>query len=143
MRIYNNLYVFLREGKYAIVSPTAVGEEKGSRDPRVRRGRQWGAGARRRRDLGCVEGGSGEPERDGGESLGASREAVGSRGETTAGSWVRRGRQWGVGARRRRDLGCVEGGSGEPGRDGGRRCWGETNLIRIIIDIFSTILYIN
>jgi hypothetical protein len=85
---------------------------------------------------------------------------VGSRGETAAGSWVRRGRQWGARARRRRDHGCVEGGSGEPGRDGdkvlgasreavgsrgrdgGRRCWGETNLIRIIIDIFSTILYI-
>jgi hypothetical protein len=50
---------------------------------------------------------------------------VGSRGETAAGSWVRRGRQWVV------------------GRDGGRRCWGETNLIRIIIDIFSIILYIN
>jgi hypothetical protein len=28
---------------------------------------------------------------------------------------VRRGRQWGVGARRQRDLGCVEGDSGEPG----------------------------
>jgi hypothetical protein len=42
---------------------------------------------------------------------------VGSQGETAAGSWVRRGRQWGAGARRRRDLGCVEGGSGEPGRD--------------------------
>jgi hypothetical protein len=87
MRIYNNFYVFLREGEYTIVSPTAVGEEKGSWDPRVRRGRQWVAGARRRRDL---------------------------------------------------------GGSGEPERDGGRRCWGETNLIRIIIiDMFSTILYIN
>jgi hypothetical protein len=60
MRIYNNLYVFLE----SVVSPTAVGEEKGSRDPR-----------------------------------GASREAVGSRGETTAGSCVRRGRQWGAGAR--------------------------------------------
>jgi hypothetical protein len=90
MRIYNNFYVFLREGEYTIVSPTIVGEEKGSQDPRVRRGRQWGAGARRRRDLGCVE-----------------------------------------------------GGSGEPGRRGGRRCWGETNLVRIIIDIFSTKLYIN
>jgi hypothetical protein len=89
----------------------------------VRRGRQWGAGARRRRDLGCVEGGSGEPRRDDGGILGASREAIGSRGETTAGSWVRRGRQWGAGAR--------------------WRSWGETNLIRIIIDIFSTILYIN
>jgi hypothetical protein len=31
--------------------------------------------------LGCVEGGSGEPGRDGGGILGASREAVGSRGE--------------------------------------------------------------
>jgi hypothetical protein len=68
---------------------------------------------------------------------------VGSPGETTTGSWVRRGRHWGAGARRRRDLGCDEGGSGEPGRDGGRRCRGETNLIRIIRDIFSTILYIN
>jgi hypothetical protein len=68
------------------VSPTAVGEEKGSRDPSVRRGRQWGAGARRRgarqrRDLGCIEGGSGELGRDGGRILGALREAVGSRGE--------------------------------------------------------------
>jgi hypothetical protein len=44
---------------------------------------------------------------------------VGSRGETVAGSWVHRGRQWGARARRWRDLGCVEGGSGEPGRDGG------------------------
>jgi hypothetical protein len=79
MRIYNNFYVFLREGEYTIVSPTAVGEEKGSQDPRVRRWRQWGAGARRRRDLGCVDGGSGEPGRDGGEILGASREAVGTR----------------------------------------------------------------
>jgi hypothetical protein len=79
MRIYNNFYVFLREGEYTIVSPTAVGEEKGSQDPRVRRWRQWGAGARRRRDLGCVEGGSGEPGRDGGGILGASREAVGTR----------------------------------------------------------------
>jgi hypothetical protein len=105
MRIYNNFYIFLREGEYTIVSPTAVGEEKGSRDPRD-----------------------------------ASREAVGSRGETAAGSW----KQWGARARRRHDLGCVEGGSGEPGRDGGRRCWGETNLIIIIIiDIFSTMLYIN
>jgi hypothetical protein len=85
MRIYNNFYVFLGEGEYTIVSPTAVGEEKGSRDPRVRRGRQWGAGARRRRDLGCVEGGSGEPWRDGGGILGASREAVGSRGEMVVG----------------------------------------------------------
>jgi hypothetical protein len=125
MRIYDNFYVFLREGEYTIVSPTAVGEEKGSRDPRVRRGRRWGARARRRQDLGCVEGGSGEPGRDDDGILGASREAVGNRGETAAGSWVRRGRQWGAGARQR------------------RRCWGETNLIRIIIDIFSTILYIN
>jgi hypothetical protein len=68
---------------------------------------------------------------------------VGSQDETAAGSWVHRGMQWGAGVRRRRDLGCVEGGSGEPGRDGGRRCWGETFLIRLIIDIFSTILYIN
>jgi hypothetical protein len=52
------------------VSPTAVGEEKGSRDPRV-------AGARRQRDLG----GSGEHGRDEGRIIGASREAVGSWGE--------------------------------------------------------------
>jgi hypothetical protein len=77
VRIYNNFYVFLREGGYTIVSPTAVGEEKGSRDPRVRRGRQWVAGARRRRDLG----GSGEPGRDDDGIMGASREAVESRGE--------------------------------------------------------------
>jgi hypothetical protein len=76
MRIYNNFYVFLG----SVESPTAVGEDKGSQDPGVRRGRQWGAGVSRRRDLGCIEGGSGE-------------------------SW----------------------------RDGGRRCWGETYLIRIII----------
>jgi hypothetical protein len=85
MRIYNNFYVFLRKGEYQIGSPTAVGEEKGSRDPRVRRGRQWGAGARQRRGLGCVEGGSGEPGRDDGGILGASREAVGSRGEMAVG----------------------------------------------------------
>jgi hypothetical protein len=125
------------------VSPTAVGEEKGSRDPRVRQGRQWVAGERQRRDLGCVERCSGEPGRDDDGILGPSRKVVGSPGETTAGSWVRRGRRWGAEVRRWRDLGCVEGGSGEPGRDGGQRCWGETNLIRIIIDIFSTILYIN
>jgi hypothetical protein len=59
------------------------------------------------------------PGRDGGGILGASREAVGIRGETAAESWVRRGRQWEAEARRWRDLGCVEGGSGEPGRDGG------------------------
>jgi hypothetical protein len=70
MRMYNNFYVFIREGEYKIVSPTAVGEETGSRDPRVRRGRQWGAGARRQRDLGCVEGGSGEPGRDDGVDAG-------------------------------------------------------------------------
>jgi hypothetical protein len=74
-------FYFLGEGEYTIVTPTAVGEEKRSRDPRVRRGRQWGAGARRRRDVGCVDGGSGQPGRDGGGILGASREAVGSRGE--------------------------------------------------------------
>jgi hypothetical protein len=51
----------------------------------VRRGRQWGAGARWRRDLGCIEGGSGEPGRDGGGILGASREAVGSRGQMAVG----------------------------------------------------------
>jgi hypothetical protein len=67
MRIHNNLYVFLREGEYIIVSPTTVGEEKGSRD------------------LGCVEGGSGEPVRDGGGILGELREAVGSRGEMVVG----------------------------------------------------------
>jgi hypothetical protein len=67
------------------VSPIAVGKEKGSQDPRVRRGRQWVAGARRRRDLGCVEGGSGESWRDGGGILGASREAVGSWGEMAVG----------------------------------------------------------
>jgi hypothetical protein len=43
----------------------------------VRRGRQWVAGARRRRDLG----GSGEPGRDDSRMMGASREAVGSRGK--------------------------------------------------------------
>jgi hypothetical protein len=79
MRIYNNCYVFLQEGKYTIVSPTAVGEEKGSWDPRVRRGRQWGAGARQRWDLGCVKGGSGEPGRDDGGILGASRRQWGAR----------------------------------------------------------------
>jgi hypothetical protein len=92
MRIYNNFYIFLREGEYTIVSPTAVVEEKGSRDPRVCRGRQWGAGARQRRDLGCVEGGNGEPGRDGGRILVASRDPVGSRTDTVAGSLVRRGR---------------------------------------------------
>jgi hypothetical protein len=71
------------------------------------------------RILGCVEGGSEVLGRDGGGILGASREVVGSRGETSAGSWVRRGRKWGAGARRRRDHGCVEGGSGEPGQDDG------------------------
>jgi hypothetical protein len=49
MRIYNSFYVFLE----SVVSPTAVGEEK-SLDPGVRRERQWGTGARRRQDLGCV-----------------------------------------------------------------------------------------
>jgi hypothetical protein len=81
MRIYNNFYVFLE----SVVSPTAVGEENESWDPGVRRGRQWGAGARWRRDLGCIEGGSGEPGRDGGGILGASREAVGSRGQMAVG----------------------------------------------------------
>jgi hypothetical protein len=56
MRVFNNFYVFLE----SVVSPTAVGEEKGSRDPEVRRGRLWGTEARRRQDLGCIEGGSGE-----------------------------------------------------------------------------------
>jgi hypothetical protein len=64
MRIYNNLFL------ESVVSPTAVGEEKG-RD---------GGGI-----LGCVEEGSGEPGRDGGGILGASREAVGSRGEMAVG----------------------------------------------------------
>jgi hypothetical protein len=77
MRIYNNFYVFLREGEYTIVSPTTVGEEKGSQDARVRQVRQWVARARWRWIL----------------------EAVGSLGEMTAGSWVRRGRQWGAGPR--------------------------------------------
>jgi hypothetical protein len=54
--------------------------------------------------LGCVEGGSGEPGRDGGGILGASREVVGSRGEMAVGDA------------------------------------GEKHIIRIIIDIFSTIL---
>jgi hypothetical protein len=66
MRIYNNFYLFLE----SVVSPTAVGEEKG-RD---------GGGI-----LGCVEGGSGESGWDDGENLGASREAVGSRGEMAVG----------------------------------------------------------
>jgi hypothetical protein len=61
MRIYNSFYVFLE----SVVSPTAVGEEK-SLDPGVRRERQWGTGARRRQDLGCVKGSSGELGRDGG-----------------------------------------------------------------------------
>jgi hypothetical protein len=52
------------------VSSTAVGEEKGSDDSRI---------------LGCVEEGSGELGRDGGGILGASREAVGSRGEMAIG----------------------------------------------------------
>jgi hypothetical protein len=62
MRIYNNVYLFIE----SVVSPTAVGEEKG---------------------------------RDGGGILGVSREAVGSRGDTAAGSWVPRGWQWGAGER--------------------------------------------
>jgi hypothetical protein len=68
---------------------------------------------------------------------------VGCWGETAAGSWVGRGRRWGAGARRRRDLGCVEGGSGEPGRDGDGDAGEKQIFIRIIIYIFSTILYIN
>jgi hypothetical protein len=62
MRIYNNFYLFIE----TVVSPTAVGEEKG---------------------------------RDGSGILGASREVVESRGDTTAASWVRRGWQWGAGER--------------------------------------------
>jgi hypothetical protein len=65
MRIYNNFYVFLE-----LV---------------VRRGRQCGARARQRQDLGCVEGGSEVPGRDSGGILGASREVVGSRGEMVVG----------------------------------------------------------
>jgi hypothetical protein len=76
MRIYNNFYVFLREGEYTIVSPTAVGKEMGSRDPRVRRGRQRVVGARRRRDLG----GSGEPGRDDGKIFGCVEEGSGEPG---------------------------------------------------------------
>jgi hypothetical protein len=66
MRIYNNFYLFLE----SVVSPTAVGEEKG----------REGGGI-----LGCVKGGSGEPGRDGSGILGASREAVGSQGEMAVG----------------------------------------------------------
>jgi hypothetical protein len=40
---------------------------------------------RRRWDLGCAKGGSGVPGRDDGGNLGASREAVGSRGEMAVG----------------------------------------------------------
>jgi hypothetical protein len=65
MRIYNNFYAFLE-----LV---------------VRRGRQCGARARQQRDLGCVEGGSGEPGRDSGGILGASSEVVGSRSEMVVG----------------------------------------------------------
>jgi hypothetical protein len=63
MRIYNNFYVFLE----SVVSPTAIGEEKGSRDLGVRWGRQ------------CVAG------LDDDGILGASREAVRSRGEMAVG----------------------------------------------------------
>jgi hypothetical protein len=66
MRIYNNSYLFLE----SVVSPTVVGEEKGRDGGRI---------------LGCVEGGSGEPGRDDGGILGASREAVASRGEMAVG----------------------------------------------------------
>jgi hypothetical protein len=66
MRIYNNFYLFLE----SLVSPTAVGEEKGRDGSRI---------------LGCVEGSSGEPGRDGGGILGASMEAVGSQGEMAVG----------------------------------------------------------
>jgi hypothetical protein len=59
MRIYNNFYLFLE----SIVSPTAVGNEKGGDGGRI---------------LGCIEGGSGESGRDGGRICGALREAVGS-----------------------------------------------------------------
>jgi hypothetical protein len=67
MRIYTNFHLFLE----SVVSPTAVGEEKG-RD---------GGGI-----LGCIEGGSGEPGRDDGGILGASREAVGSQREMAVGN---------------------------------------------------------
>jgi hypothetical protein len=66
MRIYNNFYLFLE----LVVSPTAVGEEKGRDGGRI---------------LGCVEGGSGEPGRDDNKILGALREAVWSQEEMVVG----------------------------------------------------------
>jgi hypothetical protein len=54
----------------SVLLPTTIGEEKG-RD---------GGGI-----LECIEGGSGESGRDDGRILGASREAVGSRGEMAVG----------------------------------------------------------
>jgi hypothetical protein len=66
MRIYNNLFLFLE----SVVSPTVVGEEKGIDIGGI---------------LGCVEGCCGEPRRDSGGIMGASREAVGSRGEMAVG----------------------------------------------------------
>jgi hypothetical protein len=67
MRIYNNFYLFLE----LVVSPTAVGEEKGRDGGRI---------------LGCVEGGSGEPGQDDNKILGALREAVWSQGEMVVGN---------------------------------------------------------
>jgi hypothetical protein len=66
MRIYNNFYLFLE----SVVSPIAVSKEKGRDGGKILR---------------CVEGGSGEPGRDSGGFLGASREAVGRRGEMAVG----------------------------------------------------------
>jgi hypothetical protein len=111
-RMYNNFYLFLE----LVVSPTAVGEDRGETTA-------WSWGALREAVGSRVETATG--------SYGASREVVGSRGGTAAGSWVRRGRQWGPGARRWRDPMCVEGGNGEPGRDGGCWCWGETVTPRV------------
>jgi hypothetical protein len=67
MRIYNNFYVFYEKRNIQWCRlPQSV--------------RRRGA-----RVLGCIEGGSGEPRRDDGGILGASREAVGSRGEMAVG----------------------------------------------------------
>jgi hypothetical protein len=64
MRIYNNFYLFLE----SLVSPTAVGEEKGRDGSRILGCVEGSSGEPGRdggRDLGCVDGGSGEPGRDG------------------------------------------------------------------------------
>jgi hypothetical protein len=126
IRIYNNFYVFPREGECTIVSPSAVGEEKGSRDPRVCRGRQWVAGARRRRDLG----GSGEPGRDDDKILGASmlRTAGGKTEKRTArrrrspGGWGGRrgggGRRGSGGTPEAREDGAAAAEPRRPGRVG-------------------------